>query len=262
MVFYLSFMRWNLTSVNKYFVGLNNFLYLLSNKKFIKSIINTFYFAGLHIPLDLFLSLSIALLLNKKLRGLKFFRIAYFAPVVTSMVAVSMIWLWIYDPEFGLGKYILQSIGLKPLRWIYDPHWAIPSIVFMSVWKGLGYDIVIFLAGLQNIPYFYYEAAMLDGASKVKQFRYITFPLLSPITYFVILMSIINTFKVFTQISVMTPRGGPLYSTGVMVFYIYQQAFENYKIGRASASAAILFLMVLAMIAVQRKLGAKRVVYQ
>jgi len=211
--------------------------------------------------LDLVFSLFFASLLDKKIRGLRFFRAIYFAPVVTSMVAVSAIWLWFYDPQFGLFNYIFKQLGLSPLKWLYDPNWAMLSIIIMSVWKGLGYNIVIFLAGLQNIPESYYEAAEIDGASNWEKFKYITLPLLSPVTYFVILISIINSFKVFTQISVMTPRGGPLYSTGVMVFYIYQQAFEGYKIGRASAAAMILFLGVLAITFVQRRIGEKRVHY-
>jgi len=261
MVIYLSFTKWDLISETKDFIGLANYIYLFKNPKFLKSISNTFYFAAVQIPLDLVFSLFFAFLLDKKIRGLRFFRAIYFAPVVTSMVAVSAIWLWFYDPQFGLFNYILKQIGFSPLKWLYDPNWAMPAIVIMSVWKGLGYNIVIFLAGLQNIPESYYEAADIDGASNWKKFQYITLPLLSPVTYFVILISIINSFKVFTQISVMTPRGGPLYSTGVMVFYIYQQGFEGYKIGRASAAAMILFLGVLAITFVQKRVGEKRVHY-
>ncbi len=261
MVIYLSFTKWDLISETKDFIGLANYIYLFKNPKFLKSIANTFYFAAVQIPLDLVFSLFFAFLLDKKIRGLRFFRAIYFAPVVTSMVAVSAIWLWFYDPQFGLFNYIFKQLGLSPLKWLYDPNWAMPAIVIMSVWKGLGYNIVIFLAGLQNIPESYYEAADIDGANNWEKFKHITLPLLSPVTYFVILISIINSFKVFTQISVMTPRGGPLYSTGVMVFYIYQQAFEGYKIGRASAAAMILFLGVLAITFVQRRIGEKRVHY-
>jgi len=261
MVVYLSFTKWDLISETKDFIGLANYIYLFKNPKFLKSIANTFYFAAVQIPLDLVFSLFFAFLLDKKIRGLRFFRAIYFAPVVTSMVAVSAIWLWFYDPQFGLFNYILKQIGLSPLKWLYDPSLAMLSIVIMSVWKGLGYNIVIFLAGLQNIPESYYEAADIDGANNWKKFKHITLPLLSPVTYFVILISIINSFKVFTQISVMTPRGGPLYSTGVMVFYIYQQGFEGYKIGRASAAAMILFLGVLAITFVQKRIGEKRVHY-
>ncbi|MBU4226902.1 sugar ABC transporter permease [bacterium] len=261
MVIYLSFTKWDLISETKDFIGLANYIYLFKNPKFLKSISNTFYFAAVQIPLDLVFSLFFAFLLDKKIRGLRFFRAIYFAPVVTSMVAVSAIWLWFYDPQFGLFNYILKQIGFSPLKWLYDPNWAMPAIVIMSVWKGLGYNIVIFLAGLQNIPESYYEAADIDGANNWEKFKHITLPLLSPVTYFVILISIINSFKVFTQISVMTPRGGPLYSTGVMVFYIYQQGFEGYKIGRASAAAMILFLGVLAITFVQKRIGEKRVHY-
>jgi len=261
MVVYLSFTKWDLTSTTKEFVNFTNYIYLFKNPKFLKSISNTLYFSALKIPFDIIFSLFFALLLDKKIRGLRFFRAIYFAPVITSMVAVSAIWLWFYDPQFGLFNYIFKMIGLSPLKWLHDPNWAMPAIIIMSIWKGLGYNIVIFLAGLQNIPESYYEAADIDGASNWKKFEHITLPLLSPVTYFVVLISIINSFKVFTQISVMTPRGGPLYSTGVMVFYIYQQAFEGYKIGRASAAAMILFLGVLAITFVQKRIGEKRVHY-
>lgn len=261
-VFYLSFTDWDLLRASKKFIGFKNYSYIFNDGKFLKSMVNTLYFAGVKIPLDLVLSLYIAVLLDKKIRGLRFFRASYFAPVIVPMVASTLIWVWIYDPMFGPLNQILGVFGIKPVQWLYDPHWAMPAVILFSLWKGLGYNIVIFLAGLQSIPETYAEAAKIDGATSKQIFFKINLPLLSPVVNFVVLMGIINSFKVFTQVSVMTPKGGPLYTTGVMVFYIYQQAFENYKIGRASAAAVVLFLMILAFTRMQKKIGSsKRVKY-
>jgi len=261
MVFYVSFTNWDLVNPVKKFVGLKNYFYIFHDEKFLKSIRNSFYFASVKIPLDLVISLFIAVLLDKNIRLKKFYRVSYFAPVVTPMVAVALIWLWLYDPSFGPLNQILHFFGLKPLKWLYDPKWAMPSIILFSLWKGLGYDVIIFLAGLQSIPQHLIEAAYIDGANSRQVFFKITLPLLSPVVYFVVLMGIINSFRIFTQVSVMTPNGGPLYSTGVMVFYIYQQAFENYKMGRATAAAVVLFGIVMALTQVQRRLGRKTVQY-
>lgn len=263
IAFYLSTMKWDLLSADKQFVGLTNYIYYLKNPFFYKVLLNTLYYAAAHIPLDLVFSLSLALLLNKKLKGLSFYRTVYFIPVISSMVAVSAVWIWIYEPESGgLANYFLSLLGISPIGWLNDPKWAMPAIIIMSVWKGLGYNIIIFLAGLQNIPDSYYEAARVDGANAWQQFRNVTLPLLSPITYFVVLMGIINSFKVFTQIEVMTPEGGPLNTTSVLVFYLYQEAFHKYRFGRASALAFILFIIVIAITMIQRAYSEKRVHYE
>lgn len=254
-VCYLSFTNWDLLRSTKSWIGWKNYEYIFKDPKFIKSIWNTLYYAAVKIPLDIVLSLFIAVLLDKKIRGLRFFRAAYFAPVVIPIVAASLIWVWLFDPGFGPFNQILAFLGIKPLRWLYDPNSSMLSVILFTLWKGLGYDIVIFLAGLQGIPPTYAEAASIDGAGSRKIFFSITLPLLSPVIFFVVLMGIINSFKIFTEISVMTPNGGPLYSTGVMVFYIYQQAFENYRIGRAAAASVILFLMILAITGIQKKVG-------
>ncbi len=263
IAFYLSMMKWDLLSADKQFVGLTNYIYYLKDPVFYKVLLNTLYYAAAHIPLDLVFSLSLALILNKKLKGLSFYRTVYFIPIISSMVAVSAVWIWIYEPESGgLANYFLSLLGISPLGWLNDPKWAMPAIIIMSVWKGLGYNIIIFLAGLQNIPDSYYEAARVDGANAWQQFRNVTLPLLSPITYFVVLMGIINSFKVFTQIEVMTPEGGPLNSTSVLVFYLYQEAFHKYRFGRASALAFILFIIVIAITMIQRAYSEKRVHYE
>jgi ABC-type sugar transport system permease subunit len=256
----LSLTNWDLITGRRTFIGFENYFYLFQQPRFFKSIINTFYFAGVKVTLDLILSLFFAVLLNKAIRGVKIFRIAFFSPVVTSTVAVAMVWIWLFDPSLGPFNQILQFFGLRPLKWLYDPRWAMPSLILFSLWKGLGYDILIFLAGLQSIPQELIEAAMVDGADSWRTFRYITLPLLSPVIYFVVLIGTINAFKIFEQVSVMTPGGGPLYSTGVIVYYIYELAFQSGALGRAAAASVILFGMVLALNMVQRKVGRKYVV--
>jgi ABC-type sugar transport system permease subunit len=261
-VFWLGFTNWDMMADGGKFIGLKNYKYLIGNEKFQKSIINTLFFAGVKIPLDLVLSLFIATLLDKKIRGRSFFRAAFFLPVVIPMVAASIVWLWLYNPMITPLNQLLSFLHMKPSRWLYDPKLSMLCIIFFSIWKGLGYNIVIFLAGLQSIPDTYIEAARIDGASSSKIFFKITLPLLSPITYFVLLMGIIKSFNVFTQISVMTPEGGPLYTTGVSVFYIYEQAFQNYNMGRASAAAVILFFIILTFTLAQKYIGQKKVHYQ
>ncbi len=224
---------------------------------------NTLYFVAVQLPLDFAISLGIALLLNqKKLGGLSFYRTVFFTPVITSTVAVSAVWLWLYDPFDGLFNYLLELVGLNPIGWLNDPKWAMFSVIIMTVWKGLGYNVVLFLAGLQNIDASLYEAAAIDGATSRQQFRYITLSQLSPPTmYFILIMGVINSFKVFTQVDVMTPGGGPLKSTLVIVYLIYMRAFNSFRFGEASALSVLLFLLILSLTLVQRIFLEKRVYY-
>lgn len=260
--FLLSFTDWELLARERSFIGLQNYIDLLRKPDLWRVIRNTLYFSALKIPLDMALSLGIALLLNQKLRGLSFYRTAFFLPVITSTVAVSAVWRWIYDPNFGLANAALKFIGLSPQTWLSDPKLAMPAVALVALWKGLGYDVVIYLAGLQNIPPVYHEAAQIDGANAWQRFRHVTWPLLSPVTYFILIMSIINSFKVFAQIHVLTPEGGPLGSTEVMVFYIYRLAFQEYHFGRAAAVAFIMFVIVVSLTALQRRFIEPRVHYE
>ncbi len=262
MAFGLSLTKWELRSTEQTFIGLENYRDILTSKDFWRVLKNTVYFTVLKLPADMVLALAVALLLNRPLRGLSLYRMAFFLPVVTSAVAVSAIWLWIYQPTFGLANAMLKALHLPPQTWLSDPKMAMPAVVVMSLWKGLGYNVVIFLAGLQNISSIYHEAAQIDGANSWQRFRHITWPLLSPVTYFVLVIGIINSFKVFTQIHVMTPTGGPLGSTEVLVFYLWQQAFQSFKFGRAAAVAFILFAIVLVITAVQRQIIEPRVHYE
>ncbi|MCK5157419.1 MAG: sugar ABC transporter permease, partial [Spirochaetales bacterium] len=257
--FFLSFSNWDMVKNTGSFIGIKNFIYLFQNEKFRKSLVNTAYFAGLKIPLDLVISLAVAIMLDKKIKFRRFFRAAYFLPVIIPMVAASIIWLWLYNPTVGPLNQVLKFFHFRPIEWLYDPQLSMLCIIMFTLWKGLGYDIVIFLAGLQSIPASYIDAARVDGASPRTIFFRITLPLMSPIIYFVVLIGFIKSFNVFTQISVMTPKGGALYSTGVMVFYIYEQAFKNYRMGRAAAASVILFFIIIIITVIQKQIGKKTV---
>jgi ABC-type sugar transport system permease subunit len=260
MAFYLSLFDWDLITP-RIFVGLSNYSKILASEDFRIAVRNTFYFVAVQMPLDFVLSLGIALLLNQKIRGLSFYRTVFFTPVITSTVAVSAVWMWLYDPFDGLFNYLLEFIGLQPIRWLNDPKWAMISVIIMTVWKGLGYNVVLFLAGLQNIDPSLYEAAAIDGAKPSQQFWRITLPQLSPTMYFILIMGVINSFKVFTQIDVMTPGGGPLKSTMVIVYLIYMRAFNSFHFGEASALSVLLFLFILGITGFQRLVLEKRVHY-
>ncbi|HHT91548.1 MAG: sugar ABC transporter permease [Bacillota bacterium] len=260
MAFYLSMFEWDLISPMR-FVGWQNYARIFGSSDFYIAVRNTLYFVLVQLPLDFGISLGVAMLLNQKIRGLSFYRTVFFTPVITSTVAVSAVWMWLYDPFDGLFNYLLELVNLSPIGWLNDPKWAMFSVILMTVWKGLGYNVVIFLAGLQNIDSSLYEAASIDGANSWQQFRRITLPQLSPTMYFVLIMGVINSFKVFTQIDVMTPGGGPLKSTMVIVYLIYMRAFNSFRFGEASALSVLLFLFVLSLTLLQRFFLEKRVHY-
>lgn len=241
--FAISFSSWNLTdSFN--FNGVDNYKELFQDPVFSQVMGNTLYFTIVSVPIGIVISLLLAVFLNQKLRFIRFYRAAFFIPVISSMVAVSVIWQWIYNPEYGLLNYALSWFGIDGPAWLTDPHWAMPTVILTSVWKSLGFNLLIFLAGLQSISETYYEAADMDGAKWYSKFRHITLPLLSPTTFFVTVMSIINSFQVFDTVYLMT-QGGPARSTSVLVYYIFQNAFQYFRMGYASAMAYVLFFIVL-----------------
>lgn len=249
---WLSFLNWDGMSPEPRFIGLSNFERLLGTEKFWNSLsVTAYYIIGL-VPLRIAAALFLALLLNQKIGGLTFYRTLYFAPVVTSMVAVSMVFLWIFDPTWGVANWVLNTFGLPSSQWLASPVMAMPSLILMSVWKGVGYEMVIYLAGLQGIPEVYYEAAKIDGAGRWAQLRYITWPLLAPTTFFVMVTAIIGASQVFDQIFVMT-QGGPLQTTAVIVYYLYEEAFRFFHMGYASAIAWVLFLIILVLTLLQWK---------
>lgn len=241
--FAVSFYEWDLIGSPE-FVGLGNYSRLFDDPLFYTSIWNTIYYAAVSVPLSIVMSLSIALLLNNPISKIGLYRTIYFIPVITSINAVAIVWNFIYHPDFGLLNKILDIFSMPAQSWLQDPFWAMPCIIFMSVWKGLGYNVIIFLAGLQNIPRHLYEAACIDGASRWQQFRHITWPLLSPTTFFIFVISTIGSFQVFAQVYMMTPRGGPLKSTTVIVYYLYRKAFEQFEFGYALSAAFVLFVMI------------------
>jgi multiple sugar transport system permease protein len=257
--FGLSFTSWDLLTPIKW-IGLENYQTLISDQVFWKVLWNTIYYTGGTVPVGIAISLFLAIALNQKIKGIKIFRAAYFLPVISSTVAVAVVWQWLYNPEFGLINYLLYLIGIEGPKWLTSISWAMPAVIITSIWKNLGFNMLLFLAGLQGIPEVYYEAARIDGASWWQQFRNITLPLLSPTTLFVVVMSVINSFQVFDQIYIMT-AGGPARSTSVLVHYLYQNAFEYFKMGEASAIAYVLFFLIFIITIIQLKRSKSWVVY-
>lgn len=257
--FYLSFYKWNILSPDKPFVGLGHFRALLIDAQFGNALKNTAIFS-LHVPVGMALSLALAVLLNQKIKGVNFFRTIYFLPSISSFVAVALVWTMMYDPQFGMINYMLSLLGIPTLGWLTETSTALLAVMIMSIWMGIGYQMVIFLAGLQGIPGHLYEAARIDGASPWRQFRHITLPLLAPTSFFVLVTSIIGSFQVFAAVYVMT-QGGPLRSTDVAVFHIYQNAWEYLNIGYASAMSWVLFVIIVAVTALQFRFFPRELAY-
>jgi multiple sugar transport system permease protein len=246
---WLSFFEWDGVR-DKVFIGLDNYAALFRDKGFYTSLINTVYFTVGTVPVMVFLSIVFAVLLNMKIKGAAIFRGIYFLPTITSMVAIAVIWRWIYNADSGILNMMLYQLGLPTPGWLTSTKYAMPAIIIMSIWKSIGSNIVIMLAGLQSIPGTLYEAAEIDGANAFHKFWRITLPMLSPTTFFVTVISIIGSFQVFEQALVLT-SGGPGNATLVMVYYIYRQAFENFNLGYASALAYVLFISILIVTIIQ-----------
>lgn len=245
----LAFTHWDLGSTPE-LVGLVNFSKMMKDDLFRKTLLNTCYYTFVAVPTGVFVAFCLALLINRKMRGVLMFRFTYFVPHVTLTVAAAIIWQWIYQPEFGLINYLLSLIGIEGPRWLYDSRWAMPAIIIMSNWHGIGTAMLIFLAGLQGIPAELYEAAIVDGASGWQQLTRITIPLISPATFFVLTTSFIGAFQGFDQFYIMT-QGGPAFSTTTLVLYIFNNGFQYFKMGYASGMAAVLFLCILAFTTIQ-----------
>ncbi|MBI5662119.1 MAG: sugar ABC transporter permease [Ignavibacterium album] len=226
------------------FIGFDNYSKLLNDELFWTSLENTFYFVVVAGPLSIAVSLSAALLLNSKLTKFKsLFRLAYFLPVVTTLVAVAIVWRFIYHPNFGILNFFLGLVGINPIDWLGDPFWAMPSIIILAVWKNFGYNMIIFIAGLQNIPDELYEAADIEGASALQKFRHITLPMLAPTTIFVSIITMIGYFQLFAEPYVMT-QGGPLNKTLSIVQYMYQEGFRWWNMGYSASIAFVLFVII------------------
>jgi multiple sugar transport system permease protein len=245
----LTFFEWDLLTDPK-FAGLANFRRLFHDQEIWAALRHTLTFIAGYVPSVMVLALLLALVLDAKLKGIALFRTAFFLPVVSSWVAVALIWKWLFNPRYGLINYGLEQIGIAGPNWLFDPQWAMPAIVITSVWKDLGFVAVLFLAGLQAIPKELYEASALDGAGRAEQLRSITIPLLKPTIFFVSIISIINSFQVFPQVWVMT-EGGPAGSTTVIVERVVKHAFSYGEMGYAATISWVLFALVFTVTAFQ-----------
>jgi multiple sugar transport system permease protein len=240
------------------FVALANYAGLLRSADFWKALLNTLYFALFGGPLTVLVSLAAALLVNAKLARFKsVFRTIYFAPVVTTLVAVAIVWRYLYHPRFGFLNRVLGFVGIAPIDWLGDPRWAMPAIILLAVWKNFGYDMIIFVAGLQSIPEELYEAATIDGAGPLGQFRHVTLPMLAPTFLFVGIVTAIGYLQLFAEPYVMT-RGGPVNSTRSVVMLMYEQGFRWWNMGYAAAVAFVLFVVIAAATALQMYVQRKR----
>ena len=259
--FGISLTKWDLLTPPQ-FVGLDNFVNLANDSRFLVSLRNTAFYTLLSVPIGMALALGLALALNQSLRGIALIRTAYFLPVVTSATAVGLVWAWIYSPNNGLLNQFIGVIGLPPQKWISDPFWAMPSIIAMSIWQGLGINVIIFLAGLQAIPQEYYDAASVDGAARWSRFRHVTLPLLTPSIFFTGILSLIGSFQVFDQVYILARPGKPTEATITLVYFIYESGFKFFRMGEAAAASWILFLIVAVLTVVYFRSQKRWVHYQ
>jgi len=249
--FLLSFRDWSRPSITDApYIGLENYQFLLTDRRFWHAMLNSAYYTVLAVPLGMAISLGIALIMNQKLKGVAFFRTLFFMPVISSWVAVSIIWLTLLDPNAGIVNYVLSLVGIAPVNWLGNPATAMPALVIIAIWKSAGFSMVIWLAGLQSIPGEFYEAAAIDGANRWQSFWRITLPLLAPTTFFLAITGVIGSFQVFAPVYVIT-RGGPLDSTDVAVYHIYRRAFNDFDFGYAAAQAWVLFAVIFVATLIQ-----------
>lgn len=258
---YISFTEWNLFGAPE-FVGLKNYITIFRDPRFYESLKNTLLFIAGYLPVVLVLSMGIALLLNSKVKRVNIFRGLFVLPVITSWVAVSMIWKGLLNPEFGIINSIIEFFGGTGPAWLQDPAFVLPSVIMVSVWKDVGFLSIIFLGGLQGISSEYYEAAQIDSASKWQQFRKITLPLLSPTTFYALIITIINSFQVFDQIWIMTAGEPTADLVPVMVTEIYKNSFQYQKMGYATALSWILFAIIIGVTIFQNVMQKKWVHYE
>jgi multiple sugar transport system permease protein len=258
--FILGFTKWDLVTAPEW-IGIANYREAFASDLFRQVLGNTFLYVLLSAPVSVACSLALALMVNRRIRGITAFRTLYFFPVVTSMVAVAVVWSWLYNPEFGLLNYLLRELGgIEGPRWLLSTDWAMPAIALMSIWKGIGYNMLIFLAGLQAIPGTLYEAATIDGAGPVRRFTSVTLPMLSPTTFFVFVITLIGSLQIFEQTYTMT-QGGPANSTLTLSYFIFQNAFQYFRMGYATAMAYILFAITLVVTIAQFRLQKRWVFY-
>lgn len=251
--FGLSFVKWDLLNPIQ-FAGLENYKEIFSEPLFLKIFVNTIVFAAATSIFGVIIPLVLAAILNSRIRGSEFYKTAYFLPFITPMIVIGIVWEWIFDPNIGLLNKILHV----HINWLYDPHWALPALILVSVWKLIGYNMIIFLSSLSAISESMFEAAKIDGANPAQTFWHVTIPMLSPTIFFVVIITAISSFQVFDLIYLMT-QGGPLDSTNVLVYAIYKNAFEYFNVGKASAIAYVLFVIILGLTLIQWRLRKKLV---
>lgn len=251
--FGLSFAKWDLVNPIQ-FVGLDNYKIIFSEQLFYKILLNTIVFAISTSVLGVIIPLILASILNSKIRGSEFYKTAYFLPFITPMIVIGVIWEWIFDPNIGLLNNFLHI----HINWLYDVNFALPALIIVSVWKLIGYNMIIFLSALSSVNNSLFEAAKIDGANSFQIFKNVTIPVISPTIFFVIIITAISSFQVFDLIYLMT-QGGPLDSTNVLVYAIYKNAFEFFNVGKASAIAYILFVIILVLTLIQWNLRKKMV---
>ncbi len=257
--FVISFMRWEIVTPPAW-VGVAQYTKLFQDDRFYLTLYNTAYYVFIGVPLHLLLALLAAMAMNLHLRGIRFYRTVYFIPSITPVVASSLLWLWIFNPEFGLANAALNAVGLPSLYWLQDPKLAKFALIIMSFWT-IGGQMVILLAGLKGIPRTLYEAAEIDGAGQWASFWHITLPMLSPAIFFNLILAIIGAFQVFTQSYIIT-QGGPENATLFYVLYLYRMAFQNFQMGYASAMAWVLFIIILVFTFIQFRLSERWVFYE
>jgi multiple sugar transport system permease protein len=256
----ISLTKWDLLTAPK-LIGLDNYVALLTDDRFLKALRNTFFYTIVSVPVGLTIALGLAIALNTKVRGISFIRTAYFLPVVTSTIAIALVWQWIYSADSGLLNQVLGAVGIPSQKWLSDPVLAMPAIIAMSIWQGLGVNVIIFLAGLQAIPSDLLDAASVDGAGSWARLRNVTLPLLTPAVFFTGVLSLIGSFQVFDQVFVLAkPR--PTESTITVVFFIYENGFKFFKMGYASAASWVLFLIVALFTAIYFRSQNRWVHYQ
>jgi multiple sugar transport system permease protein len=264
LAFWTSLQTWNGIKPPRY-VGLDNFQNLLEDPKFEQALSNTLTLIGLTVPLEIVLALGVAVLLNQPLRGRSLLRTIYFVPVVTSTVAASVVWTSLFQPRYGMLSRLLEPVGLGETKWLVEPSLVLIPIAVVAIWQRLGFDMVIFLAGLQAIPDVLYEAAVIDGSNRWQRFRYVTLPMLSPTTFLIAVLAIINSFQIFDQVYIITLRtvpGGVGGSATTLTYYLYRRAFTQNEFGYASAIALALFSLILGVTVVQLALQRYWVYYE
>lgn len=259
---YISFTNWNMTKPVKKFVGTDNYVKLFKNEDLYQSFKVTLHYTLLDVVLTLTIGLMLALLFNVfRSKMYAVMRGIIFMPHYISMVIAAMVFTWIYNGQYGLLNRVTNLMGFEPIQWLTNPSTALPALVAVSVWKGVGFAMMLFISGMRGIPNEYYEAAAIDGASGLSRFRYITLPLLSPMTLFLVITTFISSMQVFQSIDIMT-NGGPLQATNAIVYWIYTMAFTEFKTGRASALVMILFVIILVLTIIQWLVSRKQVHYE